>query len=152
MNTNTKMIKLWAGAFFLMQMSLLLACSDDKQSTNIPLEEKAVKVVNNTEEFDEILKAAGDTLIMVDLYADWCAPCRRLAPIIEQIARDHKSKVQAYKVNVDKNRKIAIRYGVQSIPLIIFIKNGKVVQSLIGLRSKDDYVKVINEYSSKAEK
>jgi thioredoxin 1 len=71
-------------------------------------------------------------LAMVDLWATWCAPCRMIAPIIEQLAVDYAGKVKVAKLDVDHNQRTAARFNVRSIPTILFFKDGKVVDQVVG--------------------
>jgi thioredoxin 1 len=74
--------------------------------------------------------------VLVDFYADWCGPCRAIAPIVEEIARDLSDRLKVVKLDVDQNPQTAMQYGVQSIPTLIIFKDGKEVERLIGYMSK----------------
>jgi len=76
--------------------------------------------------------------VLVDFYADWCGPCKMLAPTIEQIATEFDGKWKVCKLNVDEAPGVAGEYGVQSIPTILFFKDGQVVDQMMGFRPKDD--------------
>ena len=78
----------------------------------------------------EVLKS--DLPVMVDFYADWCGPCKMLAPTVEQLAEDYAGKAKIGKVNVDDNMKLASEYGIMSIPAILYFKNGRVVDQIVG--------------------
>nr|BAL58168.1 thioredoxin 1 [uncultured Acetothermia bacterium] len=82
----------------------------------------------------EVLRATQP--VLVDFYADWCGPCRAIAPIIEEIAAELKEKLKVVKLDVDQNQQTAMQYGVQSIPTLLLFKNGKEVERLIGYMSK----------------
>lgn len=84
----------------------------------------------NDENFDELIKSG---IYLVDFYADWCGPCKMLAPILEQI-----DFVDVIKINVDEHQELAIKYGVMSIPTIIFFKDGQEVRKEIGFRNLND--------------
>jgi thioredoxin 1 len=81
--------------------------------------------------FDEAL-AATQGLVMVDFWAAWCGPCRAIAPVLEQIAEASEGRVTLMKVNVDENPGLAARYGIRSIPTILFVKQGTVVARIVG--------------------
>jgi thioredoxin 1 len=73
-----------------------------------------------------------DELMMVDFWAEWCGPCRAIAPVLEDLANESAGKVTLAKVNVDENPGLAARYGIRSIPTILFVKQGKVSDQVIG--------------------
>jgi thioredoxin 1 len=98
-----------------------------------------------TTNFDDETKKAGEP-ILVDFWAEWCGPCRMVAPILEQIATDYQGKARVGKVNVDEHSSIAARYGVQSIPTLLLFKQGKVVEQYIGATSKDTLAKLIDKH------
>ena len=83
------------------------------------------------ENFDATLKQHAG-LMMVDFWAEWCGPCKAIAPVLEDLARESAGKVTLAKVNVDENHGLAGRYGIRSIPTILFVKAGKVVDQVIG--------------------
>ncbi|HEV8614406.1 MAG TPA: thioredoxin [Methylomirabilota bacterium] len=85
----------------------------------------------NEQNFDETL-AAHDGLLMVDFWAEWCGPCKAIAPVLEDLARDSAGTVTLAKVNVDENHGLAARYGIRSIPTVLFVRQGKVVDQVIG--------------------
>jgi thioredoxin 1 len=96
------------------------------------------------ENFNRILEETKE-LIVIDIYATWCAPCRMLAPILEQIETEH-SDVKFYKINVDNEREIAEMFRVESIPMIAFVKNNTFLDFSIGLVPKESLEKLIEEY------
>src|SRR6201993_5591496 len=77
-----------------------------------------------------------DKLTVVDFWAEWCGPCRAIGPVIEEISKEYDGKVNVGKVNVDHNPQVSINYGITSIPAILFIKGGKVVDKQIGAAPK----------------
>lgn len=90
-------------------------------------------------------------LVFVDFWAAWCGPCRRMAPILDEIAKEYKDSVKIGKVNVDNYKKFSIDLGVQVLPTIIVYKEGKEVTRIKGLASKNDLIKIIQTYSAKEE-
>jgi thioredoxin 1 len=90
--------------------------------------------VTDTTFEQEVLKA--EVPVLVDFWATWCGPCRMLAPIIEEIAREQAGKLKVVKVDVDENPRIAQQYGIMSIPTLILFKGGKPVERLVGYMPK----------------
>jgi len=81
---------------------------------------------------------------LVDFYADWCMPCRMLAPTISQVADEYVGKATVAKLNIDQAQDIAAKYGVMSIPTVVLFKNGEAVDKKVGLSAKDVYQKMID--------
>ena len=94
-------------------------------------------ITNVTKEnFDkEVMQAEGTVLI--DFWAAWCGPCRMIAPAVEKIAEEHP-EVKGCKINIDDEQELAIRHGVMSIPTLMVVKNGEIVNTAIGLRPKEE--------------
>ena len=97
----------------------------------------------NMESFEAELKAG--KLMMVDFWAAWCGPCRMISPVIEDIAAKYEGKAVVGKVNVDEEQELAIRYGVMSIPTVVFIKNGKEIDRKVGVMPPDAFTKVLDQ-------
>ena len=89
-----------------------------------------------TENFDSIM--ASEQLVVIDFWAQWCGPCRALAPIVEELAEEYKGKAVIGKCDTDENNDIAIQFGVRNIPMLVFIKNGEVKDVLVGLVKKNE--------------
>ena len=87
---------------------------------------------NNFE--NEVMKS--DMPVLIDFYAEWCGPCRMMAPVVEQFAEEYEGRIKIGKINVDEESELAERFGVQSIPSFIFIKDGKVVDRVTGAMPK----------------
>ena len=87
--------------------------------------------------------------ILVDFWAPWCAPCRAVAPIVEELAKEYKGKVEFAKVNVDESPFIASNYSVMSIPTLMIFKDGKPVEHVIGFKSKDQLKKLLDKALAK---
>jgi len=86
---------------------------------------------------DTFQQAIGNGVTLVDFFAVWCAPCRMLSPIIEQIAEHYQNKVTVAKIDIDSEQKIAAQYQVTSVPTVVLFKDGKEVDRLVGLRDFD---------------
>lgn len=87
-----------------------------------------------------------DKLTVVDFWAEWCGPCRAIGPVIEELSKEYEGKVNVGKVNVDNNPNVSMNYGITSIPAILFIKNGQVVDKLVGAQPKGNFVKKIEAH------
>jgi thioredoxin 1 len=87
-----------------------------------------------------------DKLTVVDFWAEWCGPCRAISPLIEELSKEYSGKINVGKLNVDHNPNVSINYGITSIPAILFIKNGKVVDKQIGAVPKSVLDKKIQSH------
>lgn len=83
---------------------------------------------------------------IIDFYADWCGPCKKIAPIMEELALEYEGKVLFYKVNVDTERKLATIFQIRNIPTVFFLPKEGQPMSQVGGLTKEDYVKIINEH------
>ncbi len=83
---------------------------------------------------------------VVDFWAEWCGPCRVIAPIIEELSEEFEGKVKIGKVNVDHNPEVAMKYGIRSIPTLLILKNGEVVEKHVGTTSKQNLVNKIEAH------
>lgn len=99
-------------------------------------------IIKNTAEYDELLK--NNTSVFVDFYAEWCGPCKMVAPLVEEISNEETS-VKFVKVNVDDNPDIAQRYGIMSIPTLIAFKNGEIAGSALGFQPKEALQELVNK-------
>ncbi len=94
--------------------------------------------------FNTIVKGSKG-LFLVDFWAPWCGPCRVLGPIIEELASDVKKKAQVGKLNVDESKKVAQEFNVMSIPTVILFKDGKPIETLVGVQPKETYLDLIEK-------
>lgn len=92
----------------------------------------------------EVLKS--DKLSVIDFWAPWCGPCLALGPTIDALSKEYEGKVNVGKVNVDENPQLSVNYGITSIPAILFIKNGEVVDKQVGNASKSMFDKKIQQH------
>jgi thioredoxin 1 len=121
------------------------SCGTAKKEENAPAvaDSGPIKTLTSAILLDTIIEKAGNSLLAFDLYADWCMPCRILSPTLEKIAQSNLSKVTFYRINIDKFPQVARDFGVSGIPLVVFMKNKKVVQQFVGVQPEDDYVRAI---------
>jgi len=142
------------GFFGLMVILLLfvgsIGCSNASKAKNDSdahiNNDSLIIYADNMSSFKEIINSGQP--ILVDFYADWCAPCRMVAPILEQVAGDLKGEVRILKVNVDKNRETAMKYGIQSIPTLMLFKNGEVKWKGIGVMQADQIKQIVKTKGS----
>ena len=90
-------------------------------------------------------KFEGDKPAIIDFYADWCGPCKMVAPIMEELAREYDGKIDVYKINTDEQQELAGAFGIQSIPSILFIPVGEQPQMAAGALPKETFKKVITD-------
>ncbi|GAB0097584.1 Thioredoxin [Sergentomyia squamirostris] len=91
-----------------------------------------VHIVKDTNDFDEQLEVAGDRLVVVDFYAQWCGPCKMIAPKLEELSKTFAEKAVVLKVDVDECEDLAVRYNISSMPTFVFIKNKETVETFSG--------------------
>jgi thioredoxin 1 len=94
-------------------------------------------------DFEQSVK---DGLVLVDFWAEWCAPCRRLAPTVDQLAEDYNGRMVVAKVNIDENPETPNRFFIRGIPTLLLFKNGDLKETIVGLAAKDDLVRVIDKH------
>jgi thioredoxin 1 len=104
----------------------------------------ATKVV--TDDTFETLVLKSDKPVVVDYWAEWCGPCRQVAPVLEAIAAEHAEKLDIVKLNVDENPKTAQKYGILNIPTLGVFSGGEVVKELVGARSKSALLRELSDY------
>ena len=102
-----------------------------------------VVVVSDAEFESTVLQS--DKLVILDFWAEWCQPCKMLSPAVEDIAGEYEDTVKVGKLNVDDNPDTSTKYGIRGIPTLLFFKGGQVVQQLVGVKSKSEIKKIIDE-------
>ncbi len=102
---------------------------------------EAVKTFNDQNFGTDVLSSGQP--VLVDFWAPWCGPCRMLAPMIDQLATEYAGKVVVGKVNVDESPETAMKYGIQSIPTVLVIRGGEVVDQLVGVQPKARYASAL---------
>lgn len=122
----------------LKKMAEMLAGGEDK----LKVESEPVEI--NDRNFDSFI--TGNRLVVVDFWAEWCAPCRAIAPIVKELAREYAGKVVFGKLNVDENPLTATRFGIMGIPTLMIFKNGRPVDTVVGAVPKRVLVSRISSH------
>jgi thioredoxin 1 len=104
----------------------------------------ATRAVTDQTFDEEVLRS--EKPVVVDYWAEWCGPCRQVAPVLEAIADEHGDKIEIVKLNVDENPLTAQRYGILNIPTLGVFRNGEVVKELVGARSKSALLRELSEF------
>ncbi len=136
------------GTVFLTAILFLWACQKSTDAPSLSANGKtAVKAINTPSDFQKAMQSSHNKLAVIDFYADWCGPCRDLAPLLEKIAREMDQEAQFYKVNIDEQRQLAMQSGVSGIPYVTFFKNGKKVHSLMGVWPEKAYIREVTRFA-----
>ena len=102
------------------------------------------EIINlNKESFEKVTTSGSKTQI-IDFWASWCGPCKALTPVLEEVSTELADSVEVYKVNVDDNTELAQEHGVQSIPTMLIYKNGSLSETIVGLKTKDELIDIVN--------
>lgn len=104
------------------------------------------EIINTTDtDFDNDISVSGK-LVLVDLWAEWCGPCKMMEPVLEEIAGEMEESLQVVKINIDQNQETPMKFNVMNIPTLLFLKDGKEVDRVIGVVPKKQLVKKIENY------
>ena len=105
-----------------------------------------IKDIQSFKEVSSIIDSSHNKLLIFDLYAPWCGPCRMLAPILESLAEQYGTKASFYRVNIDALPDVASAFGVNGIPHVVFVKNKEAISTQVGLHARSQYEQIITAY------
>ena len=134
-----------ATVLVIIVLSTIYSCGSGTKANNNAVAGNELKIIKDMESFNEIINSS--TPVLVDFYADWCAPCKMMAPILHQVSKDMEGKVKVIKVDVDKNEDTARKYQIRSIPTMILFKDGKAVWQGVGVMQADQIKAIIQKNS-----
>ncbi|NMA85711.1 MAG: thioredoxin [Tissierellia bacterium] len=103
-----------------------------------------MKEINENQFNEEVLE--NELPVLVDFWAPWCGPCRALGPILEELSGEYEGKIKFVKINVDENPDISGKYRIMSIPTVKIFNDGKIVEDMIGLKTKDQLEKILDKH------
>ena len=130
---------------------LFLSCADEESTiAGLQPSRLTLPVIRSRAELSRVISEAGDRLLLIDFFADWCLPCKQLEPILEEIARKAKDRVDVYRIDLDANQGLAQGFEVRGIPYVVFVKNQVIVYKLEGLHPKKTYWEVIGNFSPRS--
>lgn len=138
----------WRGSVLGLAFGIVLGLSFFQGRKNVENSENIIKI-ESLDKFNSEL-SSGKAMI-VDFYADWCGPCKRLTPTINELADKLSGQIPVYKVNIDKFPKLAQKYNISSIPNVLFIKGGEVQDSILGLGKLNKYMETAEKHFPEVE-
>jgi thioredoxin 1 len=96
----------------------------------------------------DVIEASKTQPVMVDFWADWCRPCHMLTPTVEEVAREHAGKIKVVKLNIDDNMNVPGKFNIRGIPTLLVFKGGQVADQIVGVKPKEEIVKVLERHIS----
>ncbi|GCB03026.1 thioredoxin [Ralstonia sp. SET104] len=112
--------------------------------TEVPAMSEQIKYVSDASFEADVLKS--DKPVLVDFWAEWCGPCKMIAPILDEVSKDYGEKVQIAKINVDENQGVPAKFGIRGIPTLILFKNGAVAAQKVGALSKSQLTAFLDSH------
>jgi thioredoxin 1 len=120
----------------------------DRFSRYIPIfgdaEMGTATFIQDEAEFDGLL--SGESLLVVDCTASWCGPCKLVAPMMDQLAEGYGDRIRVFKLDLDSNKEVAKRFGIRSIPAVMFFKQGELLETLIGVKPYEEFSGAVDRY------
>ncbi|CAN1801759.1 Thioredoxin M-type, chloroplastic [Linum perenne] len=132
--------------FFFNPLILSPTTSNPRRSNFLCKAQEAVQVIPVTEKDWDKMVIGSDIPVLVDFWAPWCGPCRMIAPVIDELAKEYAGKISCYKVNTDESPNIASQYGIRSIPTVLFFNKGEKKESIIGAVPKSTLSSTLEKY------
>jgi thioredoxin 1 len=133
----------WRWLLILLAAVLTAACQTESRDwSNSP-----VTYIADEDALQAFVRRSGPRLVLLEFYADWCSPCKELAPVLDAIAAGEDERVAVGAMDYEKNKTAAARFQVRGIPFVIFIRRGQIVDSLMGLHPKSSYLELIDRYA-----
>ena len=133
-------------SFIVPVMALFMITASHKGSVTTHVADNKGGTLEFTDANFQSKVLSANKLTLVDFWAEWCGPCRAMGPVIEKLSQEYEGKVNIGKLNVDNNPNVTNKYGITSIPTLLFIKDGKVVCQLVGVYPKSKVEKKIKEF------
>lgn len=100
--------------------------------------------IQSETEFDSLIASEG--LVVVDFTAQWCGPCKLVAPRMDRLASDYADRLQVFKLDLDANKGLAKRFGIRSIPAVMMFRKGELLETLVGVKEYEEYTKTVDQY------
>ena len=132
-------------------LSIVSCKNNTNDKAQAQTQNSIVTSIDNVEQLNKIIEISNERLLIIEFYADWCPPCKELAPILEKIAKEKSETVAIYKIDIDRHRELSNSFRVTGIPHVSFVKNKENVFALTGLYPKTMYLKVIEQFTKPAE-
>ena len=149
-NQNNPIMRTTKIISLVILMTALFACSNkgSSESTGETIHLTKSEFLANVFNYEKssVWNYEGNVPCVIDFYATWCGPCKRVAPIMEELAGQYKGKIKVYKIDTDKEQELAQAFNISSIPAVLFIPMKGQPQMQVGAMAKADYEKIINEF------